>query len=224
VYTTPATDIAVKEWVRQENISHTALTVHHRALPDAERFDAFVKCYQAAPGVSTCVVAYKVLVPIVDNRLFANLIAYVIAQEANIKETLTRVAVGYGSEAAHLASNQSSSTAQASMAQTMFTQAQLDAAISAALARHDRTTTTGPLKYCWFHGHQYSHKSADCKSCKNGAPLFANAHRDEPDRATRCFSHANCQHAPPCISAADAKRATKPDSFPATPGNNARPR
>ncbi len=72
------------------------------------------------------------------------------------------------------------------------------------------------LLYCWLHGYNQSHASADCRGCEPGASMYKRYGIRDDDR---CFSHANCQHDPPCISSADAKRATKPESYPETPGS-----
>ena len=222
LYNTPSTDMDVSEWILLEAIAHLKLTEHRRALNDTQRVDAFIKCYEASPGVSTCVRAYNVAVPALADQTFDDLVAYVTAQEPNIRKTLTRAAVGYSAQT--FASAAEPPKAHAATTQTMYSQAQLDAAIAAALAKHDRkrssSNSTSAPKYCWLHGHTSTHQSADCFGCRDGKTMAIRYPGDE----TRCFSHSQCQHVPPCINAADARRATKPDSFPETPGNNNRQR
>ena len=215
VYTTPAADIPVAEWIRLEDISNTALALHHRALNPAQRMAAFAKCYEASPGVVTCIRDYRKQVPALAAQQFDHLLAYVTLQQPNIEQTLTRAAVGYGCE---------EQLAAAAMRTTRtYTQDQLDSAIAAAVAHAVRASpATAPKKgtmYCWSHGYNSSHASADCLCCKPGGTMRARYGYDGP--TTRCFSHPDCDHSPPCISVANAKKATKPDSFPETPGRAA---
>jgi hypothetical protein len=76
-------------------------------------------------------------------------------------------------------------------------------------------------RYCWKHGFG-THPGSSCYGCAQGSterwekydtrggPVFD---------ATRVIGHVNCHHFPPCISEENAKAATGPHSFPATPGN-----
>jgi hypothetical protein len=102
----------------------------------------------------------------------------------------------------------------------MYTQEQLDAAVAAAVAHAGippAAANKNALMYCWSHGYNPSHASADCLCCKPG-PLM----KIRYDTSTTCSSsHSDFDHAPPCISAANAKKATKPESFLDTPGRAA---
>jgi hypothetical protein len=147
----------------------------------------------------------------------ADLLAYVKAQQPNIELELTRAAVGYLSihdEPATLPATAASATGP-----TMFTQAQVNALLAADRRTRTQAKSSGApptLLYCWLHGYNPSHASADCRGCEPGASMYKRYGIRDDDR---CFSHANCQHDPPCISSADAKRATKPESYPETPGS-----
>jgi hypothetical protein len=200
---------------QSEDISNTALALHHRALNPAQRMAAFAKCYEASPGVVTCIGDYRKQVPALAAQQFDHLLAYVTLQQLNIEQTLTRAAVGYGCE---------EQLAAAAMRTTKtHTQGQLDSAIAAAVAHAVRAQpATAPKKgtmYCWSHGYNSSHASADCLCCKPGGTMRSRYGYDGP--TTRCFSHPDCDHSPPCISVANAKKATQPDSFPETPGRAA---
>jgi hypothetical protein len=96
IYSTPAADLDVAEWIRLESISNKALTIHHRAHNPSQRMEAFIKSYEASPGVTTCIRAYRERVPALADQKLQDLLNYVILQQPNIQQTLTRVAVGYG--------------------------------------------------------------------------------------------------------------------------------
>ena len=86
--------------------------------------------------------------------------------------------------------------------------------------RHSHNHPIGQ-RYCWKHGFG-THPGDTCYGCAKGSterwekydtrggPVFD---------ATRVIGHANCHHFPPCISEENARAATGPHSFPATPGN-----
>jgi hypothetical protein len=87
----------------------------------------------------------------------------------------------------------------------------------------DRQSHNHPIgrRYCWKHGFG-THPGDTCYGCAagsterwekydtRGGPVFD---------ATRIIGHTNCRHFPPCISEANARAATGPHTFPATPGN-----
>lgn len=210
VYTTPAAGIPVAEWIRLENISNTVLALHQRAFNSAQRMAAFAKCYEASPGVVKCIRDYRKEVPALAAQRFDRLLAYVTLQQPYIQQTLTRTAVGYGCEEKHVAAAMSTTRT--------YTQEQLDAAIAVAVAHALRAPSAAAnkkgLMSCWSLGYNPSH---DCLCCKPDALM--KARYDVP--TTRSFSHPDYDHTPPCVSAANAKKDTKPDSFPDTPGRAA---
>ena len=218
IYSTPADDLDVAEWIRQESISNKALIAHQRAYNSSQRMEAFIKSYEASPGVTTCIRAYRERVPALANQKLKDLLDYVILQQPNIQQTLTRVAVGYGCE-----DNSITPSALAAAAVTnttrMYSQEQLDSAIAAAVANAMQAPPAVARKaqqmYCWSHGLNTSHASADCHACRAGAFMKVRYGFN----TDRCFSHQDCDHAPPCITVANAKKATKPNSFPNTPGS-----
>jgi hypothetical protein len=216
IYSTPASGMVVAEWIRLESLANKALTKHRRSLPEDLRMTAFIQCYEASPGVATCVREYKRTVPALENQSLPDLLAYVKAQQPNIELELTRSAVGYLSVQDETATP---STAAIATAPTMYTQAQVNALLAADRRTRSQAKSSGArptLLYCWLHGYNQSHVSADCRGCEPGASMYKRyGTRDDG----RCFSHANCQHDPPCISSAEAKRATKPESYPETPGS-----
>jgi hypothetical protein len=76
IYTTPASGMLVAEWTRLESLANKALTKHRRSLPEDLRTTAFIQCYEASPGVATCVREYKRTVPALENQSFADLLTY----------------------------------------------------------------------------------------------------------------------------------------------------
>jgi hypothetical protein len=213
IYSTPASGMIVAEWIRLESLANKALTKHRRSLPEDLRMTAFIQCYEGSPGVATCVREYKRTVPALENQSLADLLAYVKAQQPNIELELTRAAVGY------LSVQEETATAASASGPAMYTQAQVNALLAADRRTRTHAKSSGApptLLYCWLHGYNQSHASADCRGCEPGASMYKRYGIRDDDR---CFSHANCQHDPPCISSAEAKRATKPESYPETPGS-----
>jgi hypothetical protein len=216
IYSTPASGMVVAEWIRLESLANKALTKHRHSLPEDLRMTAFIQCYEASPGVATCVRECKRTVPALENQSLSDLLAYVKAQQPNIELELTRAAVGYLSVQYEAATP---ATAAIATAPTMYTQAQVNALIAADRRTRSQAKSSGApptLLYCWLHGYNQSHISADCRGCEPDTSMYKRyGTRDDH----RCSSHANCQHDPPCISSADAKRATKPESYPETTGS-----
>jgi hypothetical protein len=68
IYSTPASGMVVAEWIRLESLANKALTKHRRSLPEHLRTTAFIQCYEASPGVATCVREYKRTVPALENQ------------------------------------------------------------------------------------------------------------------------------------------------------------
>jgi hypothetical protein len=76
-------------------------------------------------------------------------------------------------------------------------------------------------RYCHAHGFG-THTGNGCKHNKAGMPCRYRKYdsRNGPVfDASRAIGHVNCQHSPRCISAARAKSATGPFTYPDTPGN-----
>lgn len=215
IYSTPATDLDVAEWIRLESISNKALLSQQRAHNPSQRMEAFFKCYEASPGVTTCIRNYRERVTVLAAQKLQDLLDYVILQQPNNQQTITRAAVGYG------CTDVSTSPSPAGTQTTkVYSQEQLDSAIVAAVARAMQASSAATANkkaqlYCWSHGHNLSHTSADCHICIAGA-LMKTRYGRHTDRR---FSHDDCEHDPPCITAANAKKATKPTSFPNTPGS-----
>jgi hypothetical protein len=63
-----ASGMVVAEWIRLESLANKALTKHRRSLPEDLRMTAFIECYEASPGVATCVREYKRTVPALANQ------------------------------------------------------------------------------------------------------------------------------------------------------------
>jgi hypothetical protein len=84
------------------------------------------------------------------------------------------------------------------------------------------STSARRLLYFYFHG-ICMHDSRGCTCVKHGNEIY---HRFKDSRctaanhdSTRRFGHVGCTHHPRCISEAEAKTATGPNTFPAMPGN-----
>jgi hypothetical protein len=76
-------------------------------------------------------------------------------------------------------------------------------------------------RYCHIHGYG-THTGTQCKHNRAGNPCRYRKYdsRNGPNfDATRVIGHVNCRHTPKCISAANAKSATGPLTYPDTPGN-----
>jgi hypothetical protein len=87
----------------------------------------------------------------------------------------------------------------------------------------DRQSHNHPIgqRYCWKHGFG-THPGITCYGCAEGCKERWEKYdtRNGPVfDATRVIGHPNCRHFPPCISEANARAATGPHTFPATPGN-----
>jgi hypothetical protein len=217
IYNTPASGTVVAEWIRLESLANKALAKHRRSLPEDLLMTAFIQCYESSAGVATCVREYKRTVPALENQTLDALLVYVKAQQPNIELDRTRAAVGYLSIQED--PEKPSATASSATGPTMYTQAQVNALNTADRRNRAPAKSSGApstLLYCWLHGYNQSHMSADCRACEPGASMYKRYGTRDDDR---CFSHANCHHDPPCISSADAKRATKPQSYPETPGS-----
>jgi hypothetical protein len=107
-------------------------------------------------------------------------------------------------------------------------------AVRAALDQHARAavppppqtgrnarTVSGRKQHCNFHG-PCAHSGNECTAIVDGQPC---THRTRDSRytvydASRVYGHVGCTHNPRCISAADARTAVGPNSFPTMPGNN----
>jgi hypothetical protein len=80
---------------------------------------------------------------------------------------------------------------------------------------------SGRKQHCNFHG-PCAHSGNECTAIVDGQPC---THRTRDSRytvydASRVYGHVGCTHNPRCISAADARTAVGPNSFPTMPGNN----
>lgn len=229
IYCTSGVHMDVSEWERQELLAHTQLAKYGQELSRAQRLDAFRTCYRNSPPVKACLDDYGKTTPVLARQTFANAMAFVKAQEPNIKAALTREAVGFPSPLAatvleaHMnggALVDADEPVAAAAAPRMYTQDQLDQAVADAKAQF---APKKQLLYCWLHGYQNSHCGSDCHGIAIEKSL--RAWRDSrPDvDGDMTFSHPGCRHSPRCISVDQAKKATGPRSFPKQPGNKFKP-
>jgi hypothetical protein len=200
IYSTPAEDLDVAEWIRQESISNKALITHQRVHNLSQRMEGFIKSYEASPGVTTCIRAYRERVPALANQKLKDLLDYVILQQPNIQQTLARVAVRYGCE--ENSTIPSALAAAVTETTRMYSQEQLDSAIAAAVANAMQAPPAAAAvarkaqqMYCWSHGLNTFHASAHCHACRAGAFMKVRYGFN----TDRCFSYQDCDHAPPCI-------------------------
>jgi hypothetical protein len=161
---------------------------------------------------------YKRTVPALENQSLADLLPYVKAQQPNIELDLTRAAVGNPSVQEETAI--SSATAFSATGPTMYTQTQVQALLTAGRRARTQAKIAGRHQLCFTAGYMAT-TNLTLLSTAEGARLEPACSRDTATAMTTGASplRANCQHDPPCIRSADAKRATKPESYPETPGS-----
>jgi hypothetical protein len=112
----------------------------------------------------------------------------------------------------------------------MYSEAQMhEFAFRAIAAAQQLNPTTAGMnnllavgqRYCHVHGWG-THTGSNCKHNKTGMACRYKRYdsRNGPTfDDSRVIGHVNCQHTPKCISAARAKSATGPFTYPDTPGN-----
>jgi hypothetical protein len=220
VYRTPAQHVDVSEWMRQDTKAHTQLSQHGQQLSEAQRLAAFRQCYKLSPAVNTCWTDYCKATPVLAAQNFTDFLAYVLLQEPNIREALTKTDIGIPSSFAAITKEKETcpgeEKAEANVATTpaAYSQDQLDRAVREAVA-----IALKPYKdkYCWLHGFQRSHTGLECRSIVAGGHIRAKRDSRAPLAATMVFDRAGG------ITAEQAQEAVDPLTWPRYPGNALKP-
>ena len=232
VYSTPADNIAVSEWMRQDIYANTLLTIHRQQLSENQRLAAFRLCYEKSPPVVKAWEDYCVLTPLLADQNLTDALAYIKRQEPNIRGRMLPADIGFPPLAAVAEDSrkpaENAPALGAAVAPQMYTQAQLDKAVEQARGRSQPAHEGRPPRrdnhrelYCWLHGFQRSHTGHDCTGIITGRPIraFRRDSRAPTNDTTTVFDHSNCGHQPKCISVAEAQAATGPSSRHHAPGN-----
>jgi hypothetical protein len=226
VYNTPAQHLDVSEWMRQDEFAHSQLAKYGREFSHSQRLDAFIKCYKLSPAVMTCWSDYCKGTPTLALQTFPAALAYVLLQEPNIRESMTKTDLGLPSSLAAAAHGQHLSLeagaaaaktdggAYAAAAPTSYNQEQLERAVAEAVATAMLAVAD---KYCWLHGYQRSHDGSLCKGIENGKHIRALRDSRAPLAPTMVFGRQGI------ISWQQAKAAVGPLTTPRFPGNALKP-
>lgn len=91
---------------------------------------------------------YNQQFPLLQNQTFESFETAVLSYSRTLPAVSTTSSLGYG----------------AAVQPAMYTQAQVDTLVAAAVARATTSTTKGEKVYCYTHGYQYSHNSEGCNT------------------------------------------------------------
>lgn len=227
IYSTPAENMPVSEWMRQDVSANTLLTAHRQQLSENQRLEAFLDSYKNSPPVLKAWDEYCVLNPLLANQNLTDALAYIKLQEPNILGRLKPADIGF-SPLAGAASGAPTASAPEPIAAAvvpMYTQAQMDRAVEEARTQQRPVSSRPPkdfrASYCWLHGYQRSHNGHECRQIAAGQPIrWAKRDTRPPVQDnTMVFDHSNCGHTPRCISVEDAQAATEPSSRHHAAGN-----
>jgi hypothetical protein len=228
VYTESAFNKDVSQWMREDELANTLLTRYGEQRSAAQRLSAFRECYKSSPAVMTCWADYCKTTPVLAQQNLTDALAYVLLQEPNIREAMTKAHIGMRSPLAAVAlqnhwdspdagaatAQEVGAIANAAAAPGLYTQAQLEQAVAEAVAQ---AMTAKNEKYCWLHGYQATHAGPDCTVIKDGAHIRAKRDSRAGLATTMVFGRSGG------ITSEQAKAATKPSALSRHPGNAIRP-